>query len=562
MSDDDEDGDGDGDGDQDRNENDLSRLTNDYDLDGESELGDDDDDEDEDDGKNPFQRANSADDDEDDEPDQPQGAPPSDEELDSDVDEDASEDDDSNEDTNKHKHNQLSVSGKPLSMLKGIAVDSEKDSDEDDVDDDNGDDGTEQVKAGIQDAQDDSNDEEDDSNDNDDDSQDGDTEADEVTSEAVVVEAVPYDECAEGELVPVVAAVEVVEGDHSRKLKSGKNFSNNEPTAVVQAVVVEGRREGKRKRQKTKIYEAAPAAPVTKLKKTQMSTTPLVTKSSSSKKSKSIPENKRLTKQEQANHRRKIKAAQEAREFLKDSVPQIPISIQGILVRKMGVIYVDPPDVAKVEAGGVKAIGLQVKEEKYSNARALHPVGYSADWFVHSPVHNRAIQCRCDILRGMSGPLFRVRWGKGLDQTDAASAVTSLVNAPNGANLIGPFEIDKATPVLLGDSFQSLSKKKKPSNHYFDNHDGHGNWRKPEIGMRIRVKFEGDEAGWYEGTVVGVILNKSPNSSSEGSKTSFTLQIEYDNGEVEEETYPGEGIRLFTDEGKLIILFLIFSIIS
>lgn len=300
-----------------------------------------------------------------------------------------------------------------------------------------------------------------------------------VTSAVVIGNAsTPHSDDDDEKDDAVVTAVEVTSSSHQ--------------LPMAEAVVM---MEGKRKRTKTKIYAdeqmivSTVSSPTKKHDKKKITTITTTTK---------IKENKRLYKQEQANARRKLKAAQEARQLLQTSVRQLPTKIQGILVRNLGVIHVEN-NVTTTQ----HEVDNNNHNNRYSTARMIHPIGYSADWFVFSPIHNRIIPCRCDILRGKKGPLFRIQWGNII---------------PTAEDSTKPFLLDHATPVLLSSASSTYSNEQ------------------PQPGMGVKVRF--DENDWYNGIILDVV--KKP--------TTAVLKIQYEDGSVEEEAYPAEGIVLIQEK--------------
>ncbi|MFN9979819.1 MAG: hypothetical protein ACK53Y_07895, partial [bacterium] len=59
-----------------------------------------------------------------------------------------------------------------------------------------------------------------------------------------------------------------------------------------------------------------------------------------------------------------------------------------------------------------------------------------------------------------------------------------------------------------------------------------------------------DESDWYKGTILDVIPHQTSNSTDTFTASSnyYTLQIEYEDGSVESEVYPAEGIILMPQQ--------------
>ncbi len=227
-------------------------------------------------------------------------------------------------------------------------------------------------------------------------------------------------------------------------------------------------------------------------------------------------------KQEQANLRRKWNAAQEAREYLQRAIQTLPKQVHGILVHNLGIVHVPSPD---------SSILLPDSTNK------IYPIGFSATWSVSSPFHNnRIVQCRCDIIshpQQLGKPYFRIQC------PSAASA--SEVEAVD--QVYKPFSIDHATPVLLS-SEEIVPKQSQKSQ---DAAIG-GVAITPHVHMSVQVRF--DESDWYKGTILDVIPHQTSNSTDTFTASSnyYTLQIEYEDGSVESEVYPAEGIILMPQQ--------------
>lgn len=230
-------------------------------------------------------------------------------------------------------------------------------------------------------------------------------------------------------------------------------------------------------------------------------------------------------KQEQANLRRKWNAAQEAREYLQRAVQTLPKQIQGIEVHNLGIIHVLP---AK------SSILLPDSTSK------IYPIGFSATWSVSSPFHNNGtIQCRCDIIshpQQLGQPYFRI-------QCPTAAFASDTVAVDQAYK---PFSIDHATPVLL--SSEEIIPKRPPKFQDADN-SIEGKAVTPQVHMGVQVRF--DEADWYRGTILDVIPHQTSSKIIQSFTTTsnyYSLQIEYEDGSVETEVFPAEGIILIPQQ--------------
>ncbi len=242
----------------------------------------------------------------------------------------------------------------------------------------------------------------------------------------------------------------------------------------------------------------------------------------------------------------RLRAAEHARGMLVNSVQRLPFVVSDThSIRNFGRIKIEK--------------GINALDTLYSNATALHPVGYSCDRYEFSPVHGRILKLRCDIVEGKceeksndkkllaeqvengdkgcqdkslqkQGPIFRIMWGSGIDELDEGQSFPfDLYSA--GAPLGN--EVD-AVAIPVGKDTVKV---------------------KPEQGMRVKVNFNKDNNTWYLGTILQVSEKKEQDGSKKKAATrgavaknerkqKFKVQILYDDGVKEEVTYPDPDVIL------------------
>jgi hypothetical protein len=211
------------------------------------------------------------------------------------------------------------------------------------------------------------------------------------------------------------------------------------------------------------------------------------------KRRRSTPKRKRFDRDE---------AAAEARAMLHHTLSRLP-SVVGEgshVIRSMGKIRTD--------------------DARYSNQHHIYPVGFSCDRYEFSPVHGRILKLRCTILDGATvrakqkemglevtvseGPLFRIMWGPGIDdETDSPSEYS--------------YDMDRYSEPITKASYLAFNKRNLT----------------PMEGMRVRVKYEGDQ--YYAGTIVSVEENEDGTTE---------ISVQYDDGSTEQAEYPDPDITL------------------
>lgn len=195
-------------------------------------------------------------------------------------------------------------------------------------------------------------------------------------------------------------------------------------------------------------------------------------------------------------------AAAEARAMLQHSVTRLPMTVgESHVVRSLGSICTD--------------------DERFSSAHHIYPAGFSCDRYEFSPVHGRILKLRCAVLDGRKvrarqkelgvkvtatdGPLFRIMWGSGIDDDNESPPEYR-------------YDMEACSPQININSYLPSNQKKL----------------EPEIGMRVRVKYEGNQ--WYSGTIVDV--DETANGETE-------ISVQYDDGSTEQAIYPDPDIILF-----------------
>jgi len=214
----------------------------------------------------------------------------------------------------------------------------------------------------------------------------------------------------------------------------------------------------------------------------------------------------------------RLRAAHDARAQLKRSILSLPASIGDAQVRAFGKIQLPTPH----------------KENPFAANRALYPVGFSLDKYDFSIVHGRTLKLRCSILDGgrisrqqkdsgcqldpdepklHEGPVFRVMWGRGIDEDDMDEysydpLLHSAADSSNGSTTTHAMG-QQATPVE---------------------------------DMRVKVRF--DKNQYYMGTIVKV-ENFVDGKHKPTNKENTTISIRYDDGSFEASApYPDPDIEL------------------
>jgi hypothetical protein len=236
----------------------------------------------------------------------------------------------------------------------------------------------------------------------------------------------------------------------------------------------------------------------------------------------------------------KLAAARDARGLLQETVPTLPVSIAETQVRSFGHLCIQ-----SVPSMTPKRVSLYEEADavpsRFSTTSALYPAGFSCDRYEFSPVHGRILKLRCSILSGISvkegqkrggfavqtdlpdGPIFRIMWGRGVDE-DAAD---ELVDYP-----FDPFTHSRPLFMTGSTETDSTLKETMKSKRAFI---------LPAVGMRVKVRYDKDR--FFVGSIAStgepqVVMN------GKKKRTRVEVTIQYDDGVVEELTYPDPDLSL------------------
>jgi len=233
---------------------------------------------------------------------------------------------------------------------------------------------------------------------------------------------------------------------------------------------------------------------------------------------------------------RSLQAAKDARSVLEENVQTLPLVLMESQVRSFGRIPLDGSD--------------KQEGNKFVSPSAIYPVGFSSDRFEFSPVHGRPLKIRCCILDGRrikekqkaggfpisdvhDGPVFRLMWGRGVDEDDDDDVEYPFHPDTHAAPQEVPAKKGKAsssTPILSNTDPPHPSMT--PQIH-------------PEVGMRVRVRF--DKNKYYFGTIVSA-MEAPPASNGSGKKKKqkkpLPIEIQYDDGSKEEIPYPDPDVAI------------------
>ncbi|CAJ1952558.1 unnamed protein product, partial [Cylindrotheca closterium] len=285
------------------------------------------------------------------------------------------------------------------------------------------------------------------------------------------------------------AVVHHCEQDYEHNDTNSDDFRNGDAVAV--AVVADGD------------FDEDDDKPLNSLKASKKKTHR--TSDSASKKKITHPSKKRKHsgRVDGKNHEQHL-LSNTARALLVDTVPTVPVQIgDNIVVRSFGQLNVS-------------------NTETFSTESALYPVGFSCDRYEYSPVHGRVIKLRCTILDGKrtklqyGGPIFRVMWGQGVNE--------------DVDQVEYPYDPEKKSSPLQGEEPLANTTSASP-------------WRGmivPINGMKARVRFENDL--FYYGTIETVLEKSEDNKKRR--KSAFEISIQYDDGSMEETTYPDPDISI------------------
>jgi hypothetical protein len=254
-----------------------------------------------------------------------------------------------------------------------------------------------------------------------------------------------------------------------------------------------------------------------------------------------------------------LEAANRARAVLQDTVKSLPCQVSDTFVlRSFGRLSVDPEAAVSGDTGS----------SRFSTPTALYPVGFSCDRYEFSPVHGRVLKLRCSILDGRriqqkrtaagllntnnsdtihtNGPLFRVMWGRGIDDNDddydddskhGRDAKYPFDPYWNAAPISPTTAGSKGTSMLTPTTTMSVSSS---SNTAAADNTSSPVAQEParSVGMGVRVRFSNDR--YFCGTIVAVT-----HQDSKKRRKYARITIVYDDdGSEETLVYPDADVTL------------------
>jgi hypothetical protein len=205
-------------------------------------------------------------------------------------------------------------------------------------------------------------------------------------------------------------------------------------------------------------------------------------------------------------------------------------------------------------SGSVSVDGGAQQPAPFATRKALYPVGFSCDRHEYSPAHGRMLKMRCSILDGrkirqalqqqakggggeveikddvkpylQDGPVFRVMWGRGVDE--------QVVDD----NVLYPFHPKvHAAPI-------APSGKTNETSCFDESSSPSSSSGTPMQGMRVKVRFDKNECNYGTITQASVASSAAKSSGKKSRKTEYTIAILYDDGSAEVAIYPDPDIIL------------------
>jgi F/Y-rich N-terminus len=192
----------------------------------------------------------------------------------------------------------------------------------------------------------------------------------------------------------------------------------------------------------------------------------------------------------------------------------------------------------------------------FHTSTALYPIGFSCDRYELSPVHGRIMKMRCTILDGRSikasqklggfpvqsdlpdGPVFRIMWGRGVDEDSVAATSTPDFN-PKTSNDKVEYSFDPYTqskPIVATGStkhdaliMDAVKATKRASVI-------------PKVGMRVKVLCDKDI--FFPGTITSVNESNPVVANGKKKRKRYHITINYDDGIKEDMTFPDPDIEL------------------
>jgi F/Y-rich N-terminus len=220
----------------------------------------------------------------------------------------------------------------------------------------------------------------------------------------------------------------------------------------------------------------------------------------------------------------RVEAASDARVTLEETVQSLPVTLPGPVtetqVRSFGRLCINGPC------------------DDFNSTSALYPVGFSCDRFDFSPVHGRIIKLRCSILSGRSikesqlkggflvsdipdGPIFRILWGQGVD--DDEDSDYSFNPATSAAPIVTTgFPV---TDTAINDVMTTTT-----------------NQILPEVGMKVRVRFENDQ--YFGGVITSVGEPSGGGAKTKRKRKQVDVTVRYNDGSTEAFLFPDPDLSL------------------
>ena len=206
----------------------------------------------------------------------------------------------------------------------------------------------------------------------------------------------------------------------------------------------------------------------------------------------------------------KLLAAREARAMIRETVPFLPVPVAETHVRAFG------------------RLKLQQQPNPFATTNALYPIGFSCDRYEFSPVHGRLVKLRCSILEGPAGgPVFRILWGRGVEEEPADPADYPLDLYAHSAPIIdtGSATTDARWTHAIG------AQRHAPI--------------APREGLRVKVRGD-TSASFFIGTIISVGEPQIVSKKKKKKRTRHDIVVQFDDGVKESLSYPDPDLELLT----------------
>ena len=230
----------------------------------------------------------------------------------------------------------------------------------------------------------------------------------------------------------------------------------------------------------------------------------------------------------------RAEAALDARATLEETVQSLPVTLPG--------------PITETQVRSFGQLCIQGTSDEFNTTSALYPIGFSCDRFDFSPVHGRIIKLRCSILSGRSvkasqskrgysvsdvpdGPLFRIMWGQGVDEDEDFDIPFNPATNATPIVQTGFSQTDSAIEELMTSTPAQIL---------------------PEVGMRVKVRFDDDEY------VVGVItsVGEADVAKTKRKRKQLDVNVRYPDGSDELFLFPDPDLSLLLP-GKLAKRFVV-----